>query len=155
MYAILNDELYHHGIKGQHWGIRRFQNADGSLKPAGKNRYETDSKGRIHDSNSPMNQIKRRQRYSTDSKGRIHDSNSPMNKTKSKEKVLNNPLKNTKEKFDNLDPKVKKAFAAATAVTLATVLLSKNAHKNDAKQRIKRTEKRAKFAERSLNRFQL
>ena len=25
------DELYHHGIKGMHWGVRRFQNPDGSL----------------------------------------------------------------------------------------------------------------------------
>ncbi|MBQ0088984.1 MAG: hypothetical protein KBT27_06600 [Prevotellaceae bacterium] len=29
----------HHGIKGQKWGIRRFQNPDGSLTPAGKERY--------------------------------------------------------------------------------------------------------------------
>lgn len=33
------DELYHHGIKGQRWGIRRFQNEDGSLTPAGVKRY--------------------------------------------------------------------------------------------------------------------
>lgn len=26
------DELYHHGIKGQRWGVRRFQNEDGSLR---------------------------------------------------------------------------------------------------------------------------
>lgn len=32
-------ELYHHGIKGQKWGIRRFQKNDGSLTPAGKKRY--------------------------------------------------------------------------------------------------------------------
>ena len=34
-------ELYlqHHGIKGMHWGIRRFQNADGSLTSAGRKRY--------------------------------------------------------------------------------------------------------------------
>ncbi len=31
-------ELYHHGILGQKWGVRRFQNADGSLTPAGKRR---------------------------------------------------------------------------------------------------------------------
>lgn len=31
-------ELYHHGIKGQRWGIRRFQNKDGSLTNAGKKR---------------------------------------------------------------------------------------------------------------------
>ena len=34
-----NAELYHHGIKGQRWGIRRYQNKDGSLTPYGKKRY--------------------------------------------------------------------------------------------------------------------
>lgn len=33
------DELYHHGIKGQRWGVRRFQNEDGSLTSKGKTRY--------------------------------------------------------------------------------------------------------------------
>lgn len=32
-------ELYHHGIKGQRWGVRRYQNEDGTLTPAGKERY--------------------------------------------------------------------------------------------------------------------
>jgi len=35
--------LYHHGIKGQHWGTRRYQNSDGSLTPAGRERYGYDS----------------------------------------------------------------------------------------------------------------
>lgn len=34
-----DDYLQHYGIKGMHWGIRRFQNADGSLTSAGKKRY--------------------------------------------------------------------------------------------------------------------
>ena len=40
-------ELYHHGIKGQKWGIRRFQNKDGSLTKAGEKRYSEESDKKI------------------------------------------------------------------------------------------------------------
>lgn len=36
---FLGNELYHHGIKGQRWGIRRFQREDGSLTPAGRRHW--------------------------------------------------------------------------------------------------------------------
>ena len=35
----MSNELQHHGIKGQKWGVRRFQNTDGSLTAEGKKRY--------------------------------------------------------------------------------------------------------------------
>ena len=35
----IDTTLTHHGIKGQKWGLRRFQNPDGSLTPAGRERY--------------------------------------------------------------------------------------------------------------------
>ena len=41
--------LYHHGIEGQRWGIRRYQNKDGSLTKAGEKRYgTTENLERIH-----------------------------------------------------------------------------------------------------------
>ena len=36
------DYLMHHGILGQKWGVRRYQNKDGSLTPEGKARYLMD-----------------------------------------------------------------------------------------------------------------
>ena len=32
--------LAHHGVKGQRWGVRRFQNEDGTLTPKGQKRYD-------------------------------------------------------------------------------------------------------------------
>lgn len=40
--VIFTDELYHHGIRGQKWGVRRYQNTDGSYKSGAQGRYNDD-----------------------------------------------------------------------------------------------------------------
>lgn len=42
---MYTNELCHHGIKGQKWGVRRYQYADGSLTPAGQKRYGSNQNG--------------------------------------------------------------------------------------------------------------
>lgn len=51
------NELYHHGIKGMHWGIRRFQNPDGSLTPAGKARMDRYRSKEIGKAQSSINKM--------------------------------------------------------------------------------------------------
>lgn len=47
--TVYRNELYHWGVKGQKWGIRRYQNKDGTLTSAGKKHYE----GKTQTSNNP------------------------------------------------------------------------------------------------------
>ena len=41
-YELRPNELQHHGVLGMKWGVRRYQNKDGSLTAAGKKRYSNE-----------------------------------------------------------------------------------------------------------------
>lgn len=45
-----DDQIWHWGIKGMKWGVRRYQNADGSLTDVGKRRYDAERTKRVVDS---------------------------------------------------------------------------------------------------------
>ncbi|MBQ0088981.1 MAG: hypothetical protein KBT27_06585 [Prevotellaceae bacterium] len=45
--AYYDNVIKHHGILGQKWGVRRFQNPDGSLTPAGRERYEKNTRRKL------------------------------------------------------------------------------------------------------------
>lgn len=51
------DELYHHGILGQKWGVRRYQNPDGTLTSAGKARYAKENYDMDHIETSITNRM--------------------------------------------------------------------------------------------------
>ena len=61
---IYGDYLAHHGIKGQRWGVRRFQNPDGSLKDSAKRRY-----GRLKDITLSRNETRYKNKAKANLKG--------------------------------------------------------------------------------------
>lgn len=59
-----NYDLAHHGILGQKWGIRRFQNKDGSLTAAGKKRYQMTIEKKIEKRHAKVvKELKKHHRY--------------------------------------------------------------------------------------------
>ena len=55
---MYSNELYHHGIKGMKWGVRRYQNYNGEYTQEGLRRYKAVNK-RYQDSKNAYNSLKK------------------------------------------------------------------------------------------------
>ena len=143
------NELYHHGIKGQKWGVRRYQNSDGSLTAEGKKKAQADADklsyamGKHLDStNAFQRSLKRRYLVDTEGSNRwdksgkgyfdpdggviIYDKNKFAAKQRN-EKVYVDLKKTLSKKYDNIQ--VEAAYQIDTGRAYSKITLSKNGQK--------------------------
>ena len=97
------DEIYgedfiaHHGTKGMHWGIRRYQNADGSLTPAGRKRYMKSNRFRqkyLREQAKRLEEERRRSETLQQRKARLMKSSDAEEIFKNKDLFTNEEIRN-------------------------------------------------------------
>lgn len=116
-----NNQLYHHGVKGMRWGVRRYQNPDGTLTAAGRKRQERLEQKKPHEDYANAHSKKSVQQMST------------------KELQARNTRLQAEQQYANLTKKTsvgKKVVTAfiATAGTLTAVGVAVDQYKKFAKR---------------------
>lgn len=146
----MNYELSHHGIKGQRWGIRRFQNKDGSLTPAGKKRRANDYNSEFkrmtdEELRSKVNRMNLEKRYMDFSKGegskfsktfeKLNKSASAVNSTVKIAKDLNLINDKNNKNVDLIDKGAKLiSKGSSTAKKIDNIVINKKSFNKSIKE---------------------
>lgn len=119
MWTYNTDYLAHHGILGQKWGVRRYQNEDGSLTPAGKSRYTNADK--VSEKKSAMDSLKNEYKSSTGLDRKISKL-----KYKEAKKDYRKELNKENEKFSDKKDRTKMNLLVSDGAARVDRMLNKN-----------------------------
>lgn len=132
------DELYHHGVKGQKWGVRRYRNEDGSLTELGKKREAR----REERSDKRVARQHRRHlaagKKNLKTRGRINDEaeNAYDDQYRSYEKALSRPSLSRKKKYERIQEATNKVQVAGKVLekSRSEFLRAERVYDDDAKK---------------------
>lgn len=115
------NELYHWGIKGMKWGVRRYQNADGTLTAAGKKRYNSEADAGGYDQTRADGT-----RFKQTKKGRTEDLKVDANRyAKESDEALRNTVNESRNLTNNLknltDTSIRQAKNKRTKMDLSNM----------------------------------
>lgn len=126
--------LEHHGIKGQKWGVRRFQNKDGTRTDAGKKREWNNSDEQVHeDYNKAHNSKSVKNMSDAELRNRLNR----LQMEKQYKQLSSNDMKKGKE-FVSKSLKVATGVATATTTAL-TIYNNYGKIKNIVNEMMKKT----------------
>lgn len=135
-YKIYSDHLSHHGIKGQKWGRRRWQNEDGTLTKAGKERYygESDSRDTAQTDEEMINATKSYNAYNNYVKAqKQYNENQKLENESEDDKKLRE-LKEDNERF-NIQQQYKRNHAPENELIEKTNALNATSNYYEAQKR--------------------
>ena len=116
--------LEHHGIRGQKWGVRNYQNEDGSLTAAGKKRYEAASKEK---SGSKKKKGKKRDWKASDAENLTDEElRARNNRLQAEQNYKNNTTSQWKKDARNWRNEAIKKVLIGTATTILAGIAIKN-----------------------------
>jgi len=126
-----SDSLCHHGVKGQKWGVRRYQNPDGTLTAEGKSRYGISDFASNRDARHTGRVLNRLDRKWAKQRVAFQNQNEKLNKAFNKvlKKGIDAGAENNSKKDDRVVQKMKQrarktALAAKKADMTASLTLS-------------------------------
>lgn len=104
------DELYHYGIKGQKWGLRRYQNSDGTLTPEGLRRYGKGGEASAKERAKFLNNLDQQRAYNVVRIGELKGKkNKNIEKNKAKIQEYERTIAATKRTIQNVIDNAKRS----------------------------------------------